>query len=109
MFKEHPVPTTMFTNQKKGKFYGRYFSCPKCKDGPSKSIKNHFNVGSPENNCYDLPPVLKRIKDFRDRQLLSLCNIESYFNRPSNTVKNLMARQTGITKSSAISHLIGVR
>jgi hypothetical protein len=40
---------------------------------------------------------LKRIKDFRDRQLLSLCNIESYLNRPSNTVKNLMARQTGIT------------
>jgi hypothetical protein len=38
MFKEHPVPSTMYTNQKKGKCFGRYFSCPKCKDGPSKSI-----------------------------------------------------------------------
>jgi hypothetical protein len=83
MFIKNPVPIEIYTNQKRGRCYGRYFSCPKCRSGPTSSIKNQFSVGSPESNCYDIPDVLRRVNDFRDRQLLSLCNIESYFNRPS--------------------------
>ena len=97
MFRKNPVPLKMYTNQTLGRGYGRYFSCPKCKNGPANSVKNQFNVGSPETNCSDIPDSLIRICDFRDRQLISLCNIESYLNRPSNTVRKLMARQTGIT------------
>jgi hypothetical protein len=94
MFRKDPVPTNMYTNMKTGRGFGRYFSCTKCKNGPNNSVKNQFSVGSPETNCYDIPDALKRISDFRDRQLISLCNKESYLNRPSNTASNLMARQT---------------
>jgi hypothetical protein len=97
MFRKDPVPTNMYTNMKTGRGFGRYISCTKCKNGSNNSVKNQFSVGSPETYCYDIPDALKRISDFRDRQLISLCNKESYLNRPSNTASNLMARQTGIT------------
>ena len=40
MFVENPVPEAMYKYQAEGKWKGRFFSCQKCKKGPSLSIKN---------------------------------------------------------------------
>ncbi len=56
-------------------------SCAKCKNDPIAEHK--FSVGDHVNDSYKIPDVFENVVENRDRQLISLCNLESYFDYPS--------------------------
>jgi hypothetical protein len=70
-------------------------SCAKCKLDPIAQHK--FSVGDQVNDSYKIPDVLENVVENRDRQLLSLCNLESYFDYPSETTRNRLAHLIGST------------
>lgn len=82
---------------------GLILSCAKCKN--NAAMCSGFDVGDAETLSYKRPQELLNVVNYRDKQLLSLCALESFFDRPSDSTCNTIAHIQGITELSRKSKI----
>jgi hypothetical protein len=79
-------------------------SCKKCSKGPSEL----YDVGCPSTGTYELPKELQAVDNFKNRKKLSVCNVESIFEK--SDIPNMQGLSYIMTKSEAeIMGIYGTR